>query len=214
MSLRLVGAGLPRTGTKSLKLALEQLLGEPCYHMTEVFEHLEHVSVWHAALTGRQPDWNDFLADYVAAVDWPASAFWRELADASPDAVVLLSVRDGPETWWRSADATILGVVRRDEYPGHEDWLEFAHELLRARLGTEWNHPPTAMAAYERHNEEVRAAVSPERLVEWRPGDGWEPLCRALDLPIPPEPFPHVNSTAEWAERSDAEETTKKAGVE
>jgi hypothetical protein len=213
VSLRLVGAGLPRTGTKSLKLALEQLLGGPCYHMVEVFEHLDHVPVWRGALAGRQPDWDAFLAGYVAAVDWPASAFWRELAEANPDTVVLLSAREDPETWWRSADATILGVVRRDEYPEYEEWLELAHELMRERIGPAWDDPRVARAAYERHNEDVRARVSPDRLVEWRPGDGWEPLCRALDLPIPVDPFPHVNSTVEWEERREAEEA-EKAGVE
>ena len=213
MSLRVVGAGLPRTGTKSLKLALEQLLGGPCYHMVEVFEHLEDVAVWRGALAGRSPDWADFLANYVAAVDWPASAFWLELAEANPDAPVLLSVRDDPEIWWRSADATILEVVRRDEYEDYEEWLALAHELFRKRIAREWDDPSVAMAAYERHNESVRAEVPPERLVEWRPGAGWEPLCRALDVPIPADPFPHVNSTLEWNERKEAEEA-QRAGVE
>ena len=93
MTLQVVGAGLGRTGTHSLKAALEQLLGGPCYHMIEVFGRPDDIPVWHAAINGDLPDWNAFLSDYRAAVDWPASAFWRELADANPDAVVLLSTR-------------------------------------------------------------------------------------------------------------------------
>src|SRR5439155_9959701 len=103
VTLRVVGAGLGRTGTGSLKLALERLLGGPSYHMREVFGRPEHVPVWHAAVNGEVPDWDDFLADYVAAVDWPASSFWPELSEAFPEAVVLLSVRD-PHAWFASVE--------------------------------------------------------------------------------------------------------------
>ncbi|HUI26312.1 MAG TPA: sulfotransferase, partial [Candidatus Kryptonia bacterium] len=105
--MRLIGAGLGRTGTMSLKLALERLLGAPCYHMLEVFGHPDHIAAWHAAADGRMPDWRALLADYAAAVDWPAAAFWPELSAAFPDAVVLLSVRD-PQLWWQSASETIF----------------------------------------------------------------------------------------------------------
>src|SRR4029077_214821 len=91
MTLRVVGAGLGRTGTASLQLALPQLLDGRCYHMGETFGLPEDIPVWHAAVNGTAPDWNSFLAEFVAAVDWPACAFWSELADANPDAVVLLS---------------------------------------------------------------------------------------------------------------------------
>src|SRR5690348_10458482 len=106
MSLRVIGAGCGRTGTMSLKLALERLLGAPCYHMVEVFAHPEHVPDWHAAALGNMPDWNALFAGYAAAVDWPASAFWPELSAAFPDALVVLSVRDA-QSWWQSAHETI-----------------------------------------------------------------------------------------------------------
>jgi hypothetical protein len=199
VTLRVVGAGFPRTGTKSLQLALERLLlGGRCYHMTEVFERLDHVPSWRAALRGGEPDWDRFLADYVAAVDWPASAFWKELGAANPDAPVVLSLRDDPLTWWQSADRTILEIARRDDHPESGDWLPLFHELLRERIGERWDDPEVAMAAYERHNDEVRRAVEPDRLLEWRPADGWEPICGALHLPAPVEPFPHANTTEEW----------------
>ena len=201
MSLRVVGAGLPRTGTKSLKEGLEQILGGPCYHMVEVFEHLEHVPIWREALHGRPPDWTEFLGDYAAAVDWPASAFWRELADANQDALIVLSVRDDAESWWRSADATIFTITRREEYPGHEEWLALAHELLTSRIGRPWDARETAMAAYERHNADVRATAPRERLLEWDAREGWGPLCEALGVAVPDEPFPRVNTTEEWAAR-------------
>src|SRR5205823_714771 len=114
MTLRLVGAGLGRTGTHSLKLALEQLLGAPCYHMFEVLQHPDHIPVWQQAVdgAGSGTDWDAVFSGYRSAVDWPVAAFWRELADAYPDAVVLLSVRPADE-WWRSADKTIWEISRR-----------------------------------------------------------------------------------------------------
>jgi hypothetical protein len=199
VTLSLVGPGLPRTGTTSLTLAAERLLGGCCYNMAEVFGRLEDVPVWRRALRGELPDWEELLGDYTAAVSWPASAFWRELVDAYPDAVVVLSTRQSAEAWWRSADATILELARREEHPReYGDWPALFDELLRARLGPRWDDPDAAMAAYTRHNEGVRAAVPPARLVEWRPVDGWEPLCAALGVPVPDEPFPHTNSTEEW----------------
>src|SRR5688572_13224161 len=102
MTLQVVGAGLGRTATKSLKIALEHVLAAPCYHMDEVFAHPGHIPAWHAAAQGRMPDWHTLLAGYHAVVDWPAAAFWPELSKAFPDALVLLSVRD-PQSWWQSA---------------------------------------------------------------------------------------------------------------
>ena len=106
--MRLVGAGLGRTGTMSLKLALEQLLEGRCYHMMEVFGRPDDIPVWHRAVRGEYPDWAAFLRDYDAAVDWPVAAFWRELADAFPDAPVLLSTRRDADAWWTSASETIF----------------------------------------------------------------------------------------------------------
>ncbi|HEX6446872.1 MAG TPA: sulfotransferase [Streptosporangiales bacterium] len=203
MALRVIGAGLPRTGTASLKAALERLLGGRCYHMLELFEHPEHLSFWRDTARGGQADWRAFFAGYDAAVDWPASQYWRELMDVYPDAPVLLSVRDSAQTWWRSADATVFGNARRAREAGGEippRMREFVETLRAAmeRLSPRWYEQDGAIEAYERHNAEVRATVPAERLVEWRPGDGWEPLARMLDVPVPDEPFPHQNTTAEF----------------
>ena len=120
----------------------------------------------------------------------------------------MLSVRDDAETWWRSADRTIFQILRRDEYPEYGGWLDFVHELLEARIGRPWDDRRAAMAAYERHNDDVRANAPHERLLEWNPREGWEPICTALGLPVPDGSFPHVNSTVEWEERrrEEAEE--------
>lgn len=198
MSLRVVGAGVGRTGTLSLKRALERLLGAPCYHMMEVFERPEHVAQWTAACRGEAVDWDALLEGYAAAVDWPASAFWPELAAHFPEAVVLLSHRDAA-AWWKSANATIFPTSRKAEGP----WREMLDCVFRERFTLRLDDEQACREAFEAHNERVRAAGLGPRLVEWQPGDGWGPLCRALDLPVPDEPFPHSNSTEEFLGRFD-----------
>lgn len=192
-SLRVVGAGLGRTGTHSLKVALEQLLGGPCYHMIEVFEHPEHVDVWRRAADGEEVDWATFPEGYVACVDWPGGSFWREMADGNPDAVILLSTRASSEAWWKSASETIFEVMGSgQEMP--PDWAAMVDAVFRTRFTIDVADKTAAIAAYERHNADVRATADPARLVEWQPGDGWEPICAALGVPVPEAPFPHLNT--------------------
>lgn len=200
MTVRVIGAGLGRTGTHSLKLALERLLGGPCYHMFEALDHPEDFAVWQRAAEGQMPDWASFLARYEATVDWPAAAFWAELAAAFPDAVVLLSTRPTNE-WWASASRTIWEVSGRPADGAPEPFgsqLRMIQTLLPARFTPDWRVEGPSCAAYERHNEHVRASVDPARLVEWHPGDGWAPICRALGIAVPDEPFPHVNTTDDF----------------
>jgi hypothetical protein len=200
MDLQVVGAGLGRTGTHSLKVALEQLLGGPCYHMVEVFGRADQRETWAAAVRGEEVDWATFLAPYRATVDWPAAAFWKELSEAAPDAKVVLSTRDA-DAWWKSASETIFAVLARgtapDDAAGREEFAMIS-ALLEQRFTPQWQDRAGAIAAYEAHNARVRAEVPPTRLVEWHLGDGWAPLCAALGLAEPPEPFPHLNSTSEF----------------
>jgi hypothetical protein len=181
----------------SLKLGLERLLGAPCYHMIEVFSHPEHVAHWHSAAVNVMPDWNELFTGYSAAVDWPASAFWPELVEAYPDALVVHSIRD-PVAWWNSAHETIF--ARLGEIPSPE-WRAMIEALFSSRFVADITDRDTCIAAFESHNARVRAAVPPERLLEWRASQGWAPLCKALELPIPDEPFPRVNTREEWAAR-------------
>jgi Sulfotransferase domain len=199
--LRAVGAGLGRTGTHSLKLALERLTGGPCYHMTETFSRPEHTPVWQAALDGRPPDWRRFFRGWHAAVDWPSCAFWRELAAANPDAPVVLSLCETPQAWWRSMEQTIVANLRVPPPDDRPDWQarrRLMLGMLERRLTPAWGDARAAVAAYERHVEAVRRAIPAERLVEWRAGDGWQPLADALGVAVPDEPFPRTNSTAEF----------------
>jgi hypothetical protein len=141
MALRVVGAGLGRTGTNSLKLALEELLGSPCYHMFELAAHQERLPDWERAIGGGEADWDELLSGYEATVDWPGAAFWRELHAANPDAPVLLSVRESPEAWWDSMERTIIPIVSGPPVPGDPDGgrgQAMIREMLRTRLTPEW----------------------------------------------------------------------------
>jgi hypothetical protein len=199
MTLRVIGAGLPRTGTNSLMVALESLLQGPCLHMRKLPDHpFDLGEEWRAALSGDSPDWSELVDGYVAAVDWPASMFWRELTEIHQDALVLLSVRDTAEIWLQSVEATILPVARKALAP---DWTEGRDllTLIERFTGTaHWDDPATLMAAYERHNHAVRTTVPSHHLLEWKATEGWEPICRALHVPIPSDPFPWTNRRSEW----------------
>jgi len=200
MALKVVGAGLGRTGTHSLKLALQTLLGAPCYYMVEVFEHPEHVPVWHAAAKGEKVDWKALMSGYAAAVDWPASAFWPELSAANPDALVLLSVRD-PEKWWQSTQNTIFNAINNSRQAEMKEWFDMVVAMFEARFTTDLHNRDACVPAYERHNADVIARVPADRLLVWTATDGWEPICNALGLPIPAEPFPLTNTTEEFQAR-------------
>ena len=204
MSLRVVGSGLGRTGTKSLKEALERLLGAPCYHMVECFSRPEHPARWLAAMRGEPVEWGELFDGFAATVDWPSAACWKELAAAYPDAVVLHSERPADE-WYRSADRTILEQFKRprDEWPapGENAWWDMAVAMFEERFTPDFLHRDAAMEAVEAWNADVRATAPADRLVIWSPGDGWEPICDALGLPVPDEPFPHTNTTEEFRTR-------------
>ena len=210
--MRVIGAGFGRTGTTSLKAALETLGLDPCYHMTEVFAHPRHAEVWRSAWRGEPVNWDAILGPYEAAVDWPACTFCEELTERYPEAKVLLSVRD-PDRWYESTRTTIYKLSRviaasrtaRVAF-GLVSLLTFGG-FARSGAGEEiiWNgtfdgrfeDKPHAIEVLERHNEEVKRRVPPERLLVYEVKEGWGPLCEFLGVPEPDEPFPHLNDAAE-----------------
>jgi len=199
VALRVVGAGVGRTGTTSLKLALERLLNEPCYHMDEADRRRGDRLIWKRAFEGEAPEWGHFFDGFAATVDWPAAGLWQQIHDAFPDALVLLSVRDADD-WWASASQTIFPAIASGiPRPGHErSTSDGMAEAMMARFTRDFCDEDAAKTAYLKHNDNVRDSVAPGRLVEWRPGDGWAPLAEALGLPVPDGPFPHVNTSEEF----------------
>ena len=203
MSLSVIGAGLGRTGTHTLKLALEQLGFGPCYHMREVFAHLDtHVAVWNRAASGEAVDWDELFAEYLSAVDLPTSAFAVGLAAHYPAAKVILTERD-PERWFRSFSDTISHPMS-EELPDHlAAWSAMVRKAIVDRVfDGDITDKAHVIACYERHNAMVRRSIPADRLLVFAVADGWEPLCGFLGVPIPAEPFPKSNSTDEWRERS------------
>ncbi|MGI9325010.1 MAG: sulfotransferase family protein [Pseudomonadales bacterium] len=209
MGLEVIGAGFGRTGTLSLKGALETLGVGPCYHMMEVQKNPEHRQMWVDLHRGQGPAWETVFANYRSAVDWPSCNFWQSQLQAFPDAKVLLSLRDG-ESWHRSVMNTI--------YPSSMAGVESDNEMARAGAAMAiemiWDgvfkgrveDKDFAISVFDAHNQAVIDAVPAEQLLLYRPGDGWEPLCTFLDCPVPTEPFPKVNTTEDFSKiwkRSD-----------
>jgi hypothetical protein len=201
MPLAVIGAGFGRTGTLSLKLALERLGLGPCHHMREVFQHPRLLRSWQAAAAGRPVDWEEVFAGYRATVDWPSARFWRELTAAYPEAKVILTVR--PEAaWWASFSRTIPPLMRREAEvadPHVRGVLALARAIVAEQtMGGRPDHEATALARYRQQTAEVTAEVAPERLLVLDVADRWAPLCGFLGLPVPDEPFPRTNSVEEF----------------
>jgi Sulfotransferase domain len=200
MALKVVGAGFGRTGTLSLKSALEKLGFGPCYHMAEVFPRPQHVAMWHRLAFEHEIDWDELFAGFAATVDWPSARWWREIADHFPDAKVLLSVRD-PEAWYKSMINTIYQPMKSPLPDGVPDTVRLQNEMARKAIlgetfGNQFEDKAHTLEVFRRHSQEVRDAIDPARLLEFDVREGWAPLCRFLEVPVPDEPFPRLNDTA------------------
>jgi hypothetical protein len=196
MSLSVIGAGFGRTGTLSLKLALEQLGFGPCYHMVEVFKNDKAPGYWEAAADGEPVDWETVFAGYRSTVDWPSATFYRELAEAYPQAKVVLTVRD-PEAWYASTQATIFASRFDDPDDPRQRMIR---KVVGALFDQRWSDKAKLLEVYQRHNETVQRVISPDRLLVYEVAQGWGPLCAFLGAPIPEGPMPKVNSTQEFRE--------------
>jgi hypothetical protein len=200
MPLKVIGAGFGRTGTLSLKNALEKIGYGPCYHMMEVFPRPEHVAMWHRLVFEHSMDWDLLFRDFNATVDWPAARWWREMAAHFPTAKVLLSVRD-PEAWYKSMNDTIYEAMKRPVPDGLPEPFRLQNEMVQRAIVTEtfdnrFEDKAYAIEVFNRHNQAVRDAIDPARLLVFDVKEGWAPLCRFLDVPVPDEPFPRLNDTA------------------
>ncbi len=214
--MKMIGAGFGRTGTTSLKAALEELGYGPAYSLGEVFEKPEHVEVWEAARRGERIDWRKFLSNYEVTVDWPACYFYEEIMEEFPEAKVILTFRD-PENWYESMRSTIylLRKITNGPFP-----IRAAFRLARlfapgpvgtARLADRLVWEDTfdgrfedreyARRVFKQSNEDVRRRVPPERLLVFDVREGWEPLCNFLGIEVPDKPFPHLNETKEMRYR-------------
>ena len=204
MTLAVIGSGFGRTGTASLRHALNMLGLGPCHHMEEVFAHPEQVPLWQAVAAGRPVAMDSLFAGYRSQIDWPGAQVWRELAACYPEAKVVHSVR--PEEAWLDSFTGTIGKIMADykhaPLPPHMmAMMEAMDELIARRtFGGMLTDREALRARYRRRTEEVRAAIPPDRLLVFDVSEGWAPLCAFLGVPVPAEPFPRLNSTEDfWA---------------
>lgn len=195
--VKVIGAGFHRTGTLSLKAALERLGYGPCYHMAELRRHLEHTDSWLAAADGDAGALQEVLQDFAAAVDWPTCHFWRELADLHPDAKIILTVRD-PDQWFDSHCGLMRSVLRmRAAASAGGPTAAIGPVIKRLMIEDTFDgriaNRTHCIAVFQRHAEQVRASLPPERLLTFNVAEGWAPLCSFLDVPVPDAEFPHLN---------------------
>lgn len=193
MTLSVIGAGFGRTGTESMKLALEQLGLGRCHHMHEVIADEALRDSWRQVVSGEPANWDQMFDGFGCTVDWPSAYYWRELAAHYPDAKILLTVRSS-DSWYKSFSNTILKVIETgDSITGMGPML-VGKKVFSGRAGDR-DH---AIEVYERNTADVQAAFPPERLLTYNVGDGWEPLCEFLGKEVPDTPFPRTNSTEQF----------------
>jgi hypothetical protein len=201
VGLTVIGTGLGRTGTASLKLALEQLGFGPCHHMKEVLDHPESVPLWVDAFEGK-PNWEAIFSGYRAAVDAPTCKFWRELSTYYPAAKIVHTVRE-PDEWFDSTQASVFApdAFGLNPTPPYRRFFE-----LNLRIFTEGGiHDRAFMTSYlRRHNAEVAQTIPKHRLLIYEVSQGWGPLCAFLGVPMPDAPFPLTNTREEYAARTAA----------
>ena len=204
MTLKVIGAGFGRTGTKSLQEALDQLGFGPCYHMVEVFKTQAWDLWYEASKDPAHADWETIYKGYNSTVDWPNATYWKELADAYPDAKVILTERD-PDQWFDSTQATIF----RDELAGgaqgaQSGFPRMVAAVVGALFDGRMHDRELCTRVFREHNARVRATIPAERLLVYEVAQGWGPLCAFLGVPVPAEPMPKVNSREEFAARISA----------
>lgn len=212
MTLSIIGAGLGRTGTLSLKAALEKLGFGPCYHMVEIMENRhDHPPQWQKFSAGERNDWDSIFEGYGSTVDWPACYFWRELADYYPEAKVILSVRDA-EAWYQSMRKTLISFMSGPLPPVElgviHTQLIMANDIIKKRtFDDKLDNKEHVIRTFEAHNRLVQQTLSAERVLVFNVAEGWQPLCEFLGTAVPDEPFPRVNDTQQVLE--DRKESMK-----
>jgi len=194
MALKIIGAGLGRTGTASLKVALEQLGVGRCHHMGEVLADPTQIQLWLDAADG-SPDWDALLGAFSASVDYPSCSFWRELSEEYPDAKVILSTRDAT-SWFESVNATIM-APHFNEFIAPTPWGQMIKRTIWDTLDRRMGDRQFMIDYFEKRNDEVQRTIPSDRLLVFEAREGWNPLCEFLGLAIPDTEFPRINTREE-----------------
>lgn len=199
MALEVIGAGLGRTGTLSLKLALEHIGFGKCYHMSEMIAQMRaHVPLWIESAKGN-PRWDTIFEGYHSSTDYPGCMFWRELAAKYPEAKIILTTRDA-DKWFESVSETVMSPQHRARFEGNPMMAEFFKLTVFGDIEGRLGDRDKMVEYFNAWNQSVIDETPPERLLVYRTGSGWEPLCEFLGVPVPPEPYPRVNSREEMTQ--------------
>ncbi|NKB28465.1 MAG: sulfotransferase family protein [Rhodobacteraceae bacterium] len=196
MALKVIGTGFGRTGTESMRNALNILGVGPTHHMFELGEDSPLRPLWLDLAKGGKPDWEKLFEGYSACVDWPSAFYWRTLINVYPEAKVILTMRSA-ESWWKSFEATLLKYLQSGDDPQGLSHLLVAQQVFDGRYADREH----AIEVYNKNVADVIATVSPERLLVHNLGDGWGPLCDWLGLPLPDVDYPSGNTTSDMRAR-------------
>ncbi|HQY50880.1 MAG TPA: sulfotransferase [Ignavibacteria bacterium] len=223
MSLKVIGSGLGRTGTYSLKLALEHLGFGKCYHMLELFQKPNGVKHFWDAENGKSVNWEELFTGFDSAVDYPVARYYKQLAEFYPEAKVIHTIRN-PEEWYESAKHTIFNAKNLDgikllkfaaKFPFSKEVrkrfkvFKYNRNLMDQEFGNDLTNKDKVIKAFIKHTENVKKEIPPERLLLYRSSEGWESLCRFLNVPVPDEEYPNRNSREEFLNRVDSIGTGK-----
>lgn len=203
MALDIIGPGFGRTGTSSLKTALEHLGFGPAHHMFEVRDNPANLTHWQALARGEKPSWDAVFHGYRSQVDWPGARYWRELAAHYPDAKIVLTVRD-PDEWYDSVSATILKLMDQRgqiDNPHVAGLVDMAHDLIEiGEFDGRVRDRDYAISVFNKRTADVQAAFPSSRLLTFNVAEGWEPLCRFLGCDVPAISFPKLNSSKQFTQ--------------
>lgn len=215
MPLKVIGTGLGRTGTYSLKLALEHLGFGKCFHMLELFHTPDKIRYFRSAERGARVKWGELFEDYSSVVDYPAARYYTQITDHYPDARIIHTHRD-PNEWYESALETIFWVNRmpasmivkfglhlpfKREIRRRLPVLLYNRKLMHLEFGKDLFDKDEVISRYEKHTENVLKKFPSGHVLIFNSKDGWEPLCRFLDVPVPSEPYPHYNKRDEFVHK-------------
>ena len=201
MAMDVIGAGFGRTGTMSLKMALELLGYDKCYHMMEVIDHFEHLELWSQAALGQAVPWDILFSGYQASVDWPSANYWREQLQYYHNAKVILSTRD-PERWYTSVMNTIYPTTVEARKSADPDTVKFGDWVFEiiwdGVFDGRMDDKAHCIELFKNHEKAVIAEVPEQQLLVFQASDGWAPLCEFLGCAVPDAPYPNTNSTEDF----------------
>lgn len=208
MSLKVIGSGFGRTGTMSMKEALGVLGLGPCHHMLEIMENPAQLPLWKAIAAGEQVNWVEVFEGYISQVDWPGAHVWQQASIAFPEARVIHTERP-EDAWWNSFNGTIgkfFAIYTDLELPPHiADVADTMSGWFLKETFEDYTDRDSAIAAYRLNNQKVRDTIPADRLLVFNVADGWDPLCRFLELPVPGTAFPHRHPKKEFWEHFGGE---------